>query len=63
MLRYEQITQNETRLLALAGLTRQEFQDLGPVFQTSFETILQEQRLEGLTRIGRTYITYRLARS
>lgn len=58
MLRYEQMIQNETRLLALT-LTRSEFQDLGPVFQTSLETILQEQTLEGLERIGRTYITYR----
>lgn len=59
MLRYDQIAQNETKVLALTGLTRQEFQDLVPVFQTSFETVLREQTLEGLERIGRAYTTYR----
>jgi hypothetical protein len=50
--------QNETKLLALTGLTRQEFADLVPVFQASFETVLREQTLEGLERIGRGYTTY-----
>ena len=59
MLRYEQIAQNETKLLALTGLTSREFQDLVPVFQASFETTLHEQTLDGLDRIGRTYTTYR----
>lgn len=58
MLRYEQIAQNETKLLALTGLTCREFADLVPVFQASFETVLQEQTLEGLERIGRSYTTY-----
>ena len=35
MLRYEQIAQNETQLLALTGLTCREFQDFVPVFQVS----------------------------
>lgn len=59
MLRYQQISQNETKLLALTGLTRREFQDLVPVFQTSFETTLRAQTLDGLDRIGRAYTTYR----
>lgn len=59
MLRYEQIAQNETKVLALTGLTRREFEDLVPVFQASFETVLQEQTLEGLDRIGRAHTTYR----
>lgn len=59
MLRYEQIAQNETKLLALTGLTRREFADLVPVFQTNFEVVLREQTLEGLDRIGRAYTTYR----
>lgn len=59
MLRYEQIAQNETKLLALTGLTRREFADLVPVFQASFETVLREQTLDGLDRIGRAYTTYR----
>lgn len=59
MLRYQQISQNETKLLALTGLTRREFQDLVPVFQASFETSLHAQTLDGLDRIGRAYTTYR----
>lgn len=59
MLRYEQIAHNEPKLLALTGLTHQEFDDLVPVFQASFETVLREQTLEGLERIGRAYTTYR----
>lgn len=59
MLRYEQIAQHATKLLALTGLTRHEFEDLVPVFQASFETVLQEQTLDGLERIGRAYTTYR----
>lgn len=59
MLRYEQIAPNTTKLLALTGLTRQEFEDLVPVFQPSFETTLQTQTLDGLDRIGRSYTTYR----
>jgi hypothetical protein len=59
MLRYEQLVRNETKLLALTGLTHQEFQDLVPMFPASFETILQEQTLDGLDRIGRAYTTYR----
>lgn len=59
MLHYAQIAQNETKLLALTGLTRREFEDLAPVFQASFETVLQAQTLDGLDRIGRAYTTYR----
>jgi hypothetical protein len=55
MLRYEQIAQNETQLLALTGLTCQEFTDLVPVFQVS----LAAQTMDGLERIGRGYTTYR----
>lgn len=59
MLRYAHIAQNETKLLALTGLTRREFEALVPVLQASFETVLHEQTLEGLERIGRAYTTYR----
>lgn len=59
MLRYEQIAHNETKLLALTGLTRREFQELVPVFQASFEMSLQAQTLDGLERIGRAHTTYR----
>ena len=59
MLRYEQIAHNKTKLLALTGLTRQEFEDLVLVFQVSFEASLRGQTLDGLDRIGRAYTTYR----
>lgn len=59
MLRYAQIAQNESKVLALTGLTCHEFQELVPVFQASFERYLQAQTLEGLTRLGRAYTTYR----
>ncbi len=59
MLRYEQSAQHEAKRLALTGLTHQEFQDLVPVFQASFETVVPAQTLEGLDRIGRAYTTYR----
>lgn len=59
MLRYEQIAQNEPKLLALTGLTCREFTDLVPTFQASFERYLHAQTMEGLSRIGRAYTTYR----
>lgn len=57
MLRYEQMAQNETKLLDLTGLTRHEFADLVPVFQASLETVLREQTLEGRARLGRAHTT------
>lgn len=59
MLRYQDIAHNETRLLALTGLTHVEFQDLVPVFATSLETHLRNQTIDGYDRIGRAYTTYR----
>jgi len=59
MLRYVQIAHDEVKLLALAGLTSAEFQALVPAFQTSLEHELHAQTMEGLTRIGRGYTTYR----
>lgn len=59
MLRYAQIAHDETKLLALTGLTSVEFQALVPTFQTSFEQYLHTQTMEGLHRIGRSHTTYR----
>ncbi len=59
MLRYEHRAQTETKLLALTGLTSREFQDLIPVFRSSFENTLRTQTGEGLDRIGRSYTPYR----
>lgn len=59
MLRYDHIAQNETKFLAVTGLTGREFQDLVPLFQTRFATVLREQTMDGLDRIGRAYTPYR----
>lgn len=59
MLRYAQIANDETKLLALTGLTPVEFQALVPVFQACFEHYLHTQTMEGLERIGRAYTSYR----
>ncbi len=59
MLRYQDIAENETKLLALTGLTRAEFEHLVPHFATSFADTLQAQTVEGYDRIGRAYTAYR----
>lgn len=59
MLRYQDIAENETKLLALTGLTQPEFQHLVPHFASSFADALQGQTVEGYDRIGRAYTTYR----
>lgn len=59
MLRYHDIAENETKLLALTGLTGTEFRELVPRFAASFQTYLQEQTIDGAERIGRAYTAYR----
>ncbi len=59
MLRYHDLAENETKLLALTGLTRAEFEHLVPHFAASFADTLQVQTVEGFDRIGRAYTTYR----
>lgn len=59
MLRYAQIAHNETKLLALTGLTRDEFEALVPAFAASFEATVHARTMEGLDRIGRAYTSYR----
>lgn len=59
MLRYQNIADNETKFVALTGLTRTEFQQLIPAFTTSFADALRAQTVEGYDRIGRAYTTYR----
>ncbi len=59
MLRYHDLAENESKLVALTSLTHAEFQHLIPYFATSFEHALQAQTVEGYDRIGRAYTTYR----
>jgi hypothetical protein len=59
MLRYHEIAHNERKVLALTGLTPQEFADLIPDFSTSLHTYLEDQTIDGYERIGRAYVPYR----
>lgn len=59
MLRYLDIAENETKLLALTGLTQIEFEHLVPHFAHSFADALRAQTVEGYDRIGRAYTRYR----
>ncbi len=58
MLRYQQIADNEKKLLAMTSLTRQEFEDFIPIFTESFLAYLEDQTIEGYERIGKPYRTY-----
>ena len=59
MLRYQQIADNEKKILAMTSLTQQEFEDLVPIFTESFLTYLEDQTIEGYERIGKPYRTYK----
>jgi hypothetical protein len=59
MLRYQEIANDERRVLSLTSLTPKEFTDLVPLFTTSFYDYLDEQTIEGYERIGRRYVPYR----
>ena len=59
MLRYQNIAQDERRVLSFTSLTPKEFADLVPFFTTSFYEYLDEQTIEGYERVGRRYVSYR----
>ena len=52
MLRYHDIADKEKDLLAMTGYTKQEFLDLLPYFQQSYDEYLQDHTIEGYDRIG-----------
>ena len=59
MLRYQDIAQNETRLLALTSLTPSEFTALVPAFEACFLERMSEYTIDGLPRLNRRYTPYR----
>jgi hypothetical protein len=59
MLRYNEIANDERRVLSLTSLTPKEFADLVPLFTTSFSEYLDEQTIEGYERVGRRFVPYR----
>lgn len=59
MLRYHDIAQNETRLLAFTTLTPTEFAALVPVFETCFLERMRDFTIDGLPRLNRRYTPYK----
>ncbi|GMU26283.1 MAG: hypothetical protein AMXMBFR16_11880 [Candidatus Uhrbacteria bacterium] len=59
MLRYSQLARNEREFLSMTGLTVQEFDELVPAFQASFERHLAEWTMDGTPRVGRVYRQYK----
>ncbi len=59
VLRYHKIANDERRVLSLTSLTPLEFNNLVPLFTTSFYEYLEEQTVEGYERVGRSYVPYR----
>jgi hypothetical protein len=59
MLQYQNIAQNETRLLALTSLTPDEFVSLVPSFETCFLERMREYTIDGLPRLNRRYTAYK----
>jgi hypothetical protein len=58
MLRYEHIANKEKDFLAMTGYTKQEFLDLLPYFQQSYEEYLRNHTIEGYDRIGQVPKSY-----
>lgn len=59
MLRYQNIAQNETRLLALSSLTPAEFSALVPAFEACFLERMRAYTIDGLPRLNRRYTAYK----
>ncbi|HBY96116.1 MAG TPA: hypothetical protein DEP84_19530 [Chloroflexi bacterium] len=59
MLRYSQLARKEREFLSMTGVTVQEFDELVPAFQASFERHLAEWNMDGTPRVGRAYRQYK----
>jgi hypothetical protein len=59
MPKYQKILQNPSRLKAMTGLDRQEFDTLLPHFGQALERYMTRQTIDGYMRYGRRYTTYR----
>jgi Helix-turn-helix of DDE superfamily endonuclease len=59
VLRFQDIAQNDTRLLALTSLTSDEFAALVPPFEACFLERMRDYTIDGLPRLNRRYTPYK----
>ena len=59
MLSYEELTANESRLLAMTSLTEEEFQRILPMFEQAYVDDRSTWTNEGRQRHGRRHTTYK----
>lgn len=59
MIRYETLSQNPRKFLAMTGYTADEFEALVPYFRTAFENHVALYRLDGKKRTKRRYSEYK----
>ena len=59
LLRYHDVANSETSLLALTSLTPDEFAALVPAFESCFLTAMQTNTIDGLPRENRPYVSYK----
>src|SRR5918911_439310 len=59
LLRYHDVADNETSLLALTSLTPTEFRALVPAFEACFVEAMQTSTIDGLPRENRRYVWYK----
>jgi hypothetical protein len=59
LLRYHDVADSETSLLALTSLTPDEFAALVPAFEACFLEAMQTNTIDGLPRENRRYVAYK----
>jgi hypothetical protein len=59
LLRYHDVADSETSILALTSLTPDEFAALVPAFEACFLEAMQTNTIDGLLRENRRYVPYR----
>ena len=59
LLRYHDVADSETSLLALTSLTPTEFRALVPAFEACFVEAMQTTTIDGLPRENRRYVSYK----
>jgi Helix-turn-helix of DDE superfamily endonuclease len=57
-LRYQDVAQRESEVLALTSLTPSEFAELLPAFEQAFQERMEDYCLDGKPRRGRGYVCY-----
>jgi hypothetical protein len=59
LLRYHDVADSETSLLALTSLTPTEFRALVPAFEACFSEVMRASTIDGLPRENRRYVSYK----